>query len=104
MLINKTKGTKSYPNIFQDGDQFITNKYKIAERFNTYFTNIGPELANKISVPPNKIFTHYLVKQINSNFTFKSVNEIIVNKVIDDLNSKSSFGKDEISSKLIKLI
>ena len=41
-------------------------------------------------------------KYINTYFTFKSVNEQDVEKTIDSLPSKSSYGEDEISPKLLK--
>ena len=37
----------------------ITNIHSIAETFNKYFTEIGPNLANKIA-PPRKHFHEYI--------------------------------------------
>ena len=45
-----------------------------------------------------------LNKQINSTFTFKNIDEIIVKKTINNLPTKNSCGYDDVSSKLLKVI
>ena len=52
----------------------------------------------------NKNYSYYLNKQINSTFTFKNIDEIIVKKTINNLPTKNSCGYDDISSKLLKVI
>lgn len=47
--------------------KFITNKTLIANTFNTFFTNIGPNLAKQISNPINRNYRYYLNEQhVNS--------------------------------------
>ena len=55
-----------------------------------------------MNIRDNTDFKDYLDKQINTNFTFKSINEQDVGKIIDSLPSKSSYGEDGISPKLLK--
>ena len=55
-----------------------------------------------MNIRDNTDFKDYLDKQINTNFTFRSINEQDVGKIIDSLPSKSSYGEDGISPKLLK--
>ena len=53
-VINETIGTNSswrqkFPNKINLGSKFITSTDSIAQNFNEYFAEIGPNLANKIS-------------------------------------------------------
>jgi len=103
-IINRNGKNKKFP------DEFIINgipekdKTVIANKFNSYFTNIGPELAAGIEIPRNKSFKDYLRQPIMDKFNFKVVSETDIVKAIDDLKSKSSSGCDGISNKLPKLI
>ena len=72
--------------------------------FNTFFTNIGHDLANKINYSGNNDFTYYLKKRQNHKFTFNEVNEQTVTTIIENLPAKSSCGYDDISSIFLKQI
>ena len=50
-LIGRGKQKAYIPDFFMKGNNKITGNDKIAENFNNFFTEIGPDLANKI---PNK--------------------------------------------------
>lgn len=82
----------------------LTDKKDIANKFNTYFTNIGHSIAEDIKYAGNKTYSSFLNKQINSTFTFEKVGEDTVKKVIQSLPTKNSYGFDGISSKLLKII
>ncbi len=69
-----------------------------------FFTNICPNLSNLIKVPNNKTFKNYLTEKFNNNFNFQNVTEETVNKVLDKLASKTSFGFDGLSTKFIKTV
>ena len=70
-----------------------------------FFTNVGQKIAKDIQYDGNKNYSYYyLNKQINSTFTFKNIDEIIVKKTINNLPTKNSCGYDDISSKLLKVI
>ncbi len=76
----------------------------IANKFNTFFTNIGLTLSDEIRAPLNKSFKNYLSKKHNNNFKFHNVDKETVSQIIDKLAPKNSFGFDGISSKLIKMV
>ena len=82
----------------------ITNKLDIANTFNTFFTNIGDELAKGITYSGTKDFTHYLLNRPNNKFSLNEVNEQSVTKIIENLPPKSSCGFDDMSSKFLKQI
>ncbi len=103
-ILCKTKKKKSFPQFFKDNETVITNKLTIANKFNTFFTNIGPKLADQIKMPKNKHFKNYLTLNYNHKFTFKDIDEEGVRKIIERLAPKTSFGFDGLSTKLIKEI
>ncbi len=102
-ILNRIKRKKSFPNFFRDGDNIVTNKLDITNKFNSFFTNVGTNLSNKINLPSKKSFKDYLNK-FNFNFTFHNIDEENVTKIIDKLSPKTSFGFDGLSSKLLKSI
>ena len=59
------KEKKEFPKSFMYNEKEITNPQEIADKFNDFFTNVGPNLSNKIPTHPTKTFRSYLTKQIN---------------------------------------
>ena len=55
-LTNRTNHKKQMSNVFKVDGEILTERNKISNKFNTYFTNIGPLLASKISTNCNKTF------------------------------------------------
>jgi hypothetical protein len=103
-ILNRTKRKKKFPGFFKDGDNIITDKTVIANKFNLFFTNVGKDLSNKINLPNNKSFKDYLKNKYNFKFKFVNIEEDNVSEIINKLSSKTSFGFDGISCKLMKSI
>ena len=103
-IINKTKQKKEFPESFMLEGQSIYDKSVIANEFNNFFVNIGPNLADKISTPPNKSHKDYLKNNFSHDFAFKQVDENKVIEIIDSLKSKNTSGHDLISTKLLKYV
>ena len=82
----------------------IYYKQKIANRFNTFFTEVGPSLSAKIPQPDGMSYKQYLKKAITSRFHFKLVQTDDISKTINKLKPKSSSGYDDLSTKLLKII
>ena len=77
-----------------------TALYKVIENFNTFFTEVGPNLANKIN-PPRKHFHEYLNKyQTCQPENFISVNEL--KNALFSLKINKSPGYDDISFNVVK--
>jgi hypothetical protein len=80
----------------------ITDPGTIAEEFNNFFVNVGPELAKKI--PPSLNNPNQFMKgnYCNSLFLMPSTVEEILD-IISNLKNSTSTGRDNIPIKLIKL-
>ena len=100
-LTNRTNHKKQMTNLFKVDGEILTERNKIANKFNKYFTNIGPLLASKIS---HKTFEQFLPTPSAHKFTFSQISESDVIKIINSLPSKNSSGVDGISPKLLKTI
>ncbi len=96
----KQKNKTIITDFFKDGNEQITDKLEIANRFNVFFTNIGIYLANKLVNQGNKIFTDFLVHKYTSQLKFQNINKEQVIKIIGNMKPKTSFGFDKISMKL----
>ena len=59
-ILNGNKNKTSFPDVFTVNGKQVTDKATIANHFNNFFTNTGPEPANKIHNPINVSFTKYL--------------------------------------------
>ena len=74
-------GTKKYkeslPSFFNDNGKILTEVGDIAEGFNSFFSGIGPELANAIP-PTNKNFQDYLGNPKFQNFSFSNVSSNVI--------------------------
>ena len=85
-----------------DMGQQISGDKNIADKFNEYFTQIGPSLANSIDIAIMATFDTYLKKPNSSSFQFQYTDAPSVQKIINNLKPKSSAGHDNISSKLLR--
>ena len=103
-ILSKSRNKRTFPRMFKEDGQTFIDKVTIANRFNAYFTRIGPNLAQNIIPPQHKSFRYYLKGVHNTVFKFHEVNCEIVDKIIDSLKPKSSCGWDGISVRLMKQI
>ena len=84
-------------------DKTLTTPDEIAEGFNNYFSEIGPNLAKDIDTSSNSNFKKYL-KHSNSEFTaFQPISVNSVYRLLCELPSSKASGVDKISSKIIKI-
>ena len=98
----RNKKDSQLPNYFCEGNTILTKNDNIANCFNRFLSNIGPELAGSIKGPEGKSYEDYLKQIIFSSFSFETVDSGYVMKRINELKSKSSFGHDGLSSILLK--
>ena len=90
-IMNKHRNNRILPKEFNgdSSDEIIDDPYKIANKFNEYFVNIGPGLAKKL--PDGEItFDKYLTNKNNNNFFIEPVTKHEIE--IQNLNSKKSPG------------
>jgi hypothetical protein len=80
----------------------LTSSDVISKGFNTFFSNIGPNLAEEIGTTECYFKDH--LNKTNSKFTvFKSVTVNHVCILLRELSGSKGTGLDKISSKIIKI-
>ena len=103
-IINGSQKSKEIPKYFLMDNKKITDNFQIANEFNKYFINVGPNIAKSIQPTPNKTYEDYLKHAVAHKFNFQYVTKDDVHKIIDRLKGKTSHGVDGLSDKLLKLI
>lgn len=103
-VMGSSKSKTLFPTHFEINDENTEDSVVIANAFNKYFAEIGPNLADKIHCPQNIKFQNYLNSPTQQQFSFQEVNAESVSKIIDSLKSKPSYGWDGMSSNLLKTI
>lgn len=110
-LINSVSNNKfrkiSIPPKLLIGGTLVTDTKEICECFNTFFSSIGAELAQKIPLQYhyNRIFTNSKVDNNDKILTAMapaSVDEVI--KIINNLDPNTSSGIDNVNTKSIKCL
>ena len=100
-VINKKKRS-TVSSKFIVNNSVITDKKSVANGFNTFFTNIGPTLANKIP-STNLSATNYIRQgRLKDSIFLNPTSEEEIRNIIKLLKNGSS-GWDEISAKIIKI-
>ena len=100
--MNRTSMKNILPQYFIVDREVLTDKHVIANRLNTFFTNIGPKLAAQIVTDGNSSYEDFLINPTLHEFNFNQIGEEDVVNVIDKLPSKTSSGVDGISTNLLK--
>ena len=99
------KNNKENSSIFINDNKELTNPDEIADAFNSYFTNIGPQLATKIrNKHVNSNFSKFLPPKFEKSLFFTPTDEEEVLKIVRCLKPSRSSGHDEISVNLLKKI
>ena len=101
-ITKRNKQNTQIESIKIDNDE-LTDSAEIANAFNMYFTNIGPDLASKIK-SNDCHFTQYLSRPNENSMFFVSTHQFEIKEMVKKLKSKSSAGYDGISTKLLKQI
>jgi hypothetical protein len=82
-------------------DANLTSPGEITEAFNTYFSNVGPILAN--SMPDSSVSFEQFVKPNRSKMLrFKLVPYRKVLNLLNSLSKSKATGLDKISGKILK--
>ena len=100
-ILNNKINKKDFPNYFKLSDQHISDPMAIANHFNKFFANIGPELSKNLHSNSEKSVSSYMKQTIISSFNFECVNSEIVEKIILELSSKNSCGSDGLSTNFL---
>ena len=101
ILCKSSTKKSTYDKIIRDGVSY-DKAVDIAYRFNEFFVDIGPSLANKIDTKGKNSFNSYLTEHILTSFKFKLIDVDEARKTLSSLRTKNSSGHDGISVKLLK--
>ena len=103
--LNKKSNKSKFPSKFIVNNRTVTDHKKIADEFNTFFSNIGSTLSESIKLDDSTLaFTDYLDNPTEHRFSFSKITEKETLTIINNLKSKNSSGNDEISNRLLKSI
>ena len=102
-LLGRKKSLNDIPDSFESKGKILTGPTKIAEGFNDFFANIGPNLAKEI--PNSKSsYLNYLSTPCQENFIFANVLPSTIEIALQKLKGKNSAGIDKISTNLLKFM
>ena len=93
---------KKFPDYINHNNNKITDKTSIVNLFNTYFNQIGRDMASTIETPSGYSHKDYLMNKCDTSFQFRNVTQLYVGEIIKQLNDKTIYGYDGISNNLIK--
>ncbi len=108
-LINSLTGKNNKSNSITEisvNNRNISNSKLIAEAFNEYFVNIGPNLASEANdeLPEEEMNNNYIPNpQINAEFQFHQITVENVALALMNLKTNKSTGLDKIPAKVLKV-
>ena len=82
-------------------NKIVRDQKQIANNFNSYFTNIGPNLAAKIPTTSHK-FMEYLKPMYANSIFMNPTDYSEINQVIHSLKNSNSKGHDDLSVNTLK--
>ena len=98
-LVNKNSSSTNI-SVHQIDNQVITENETIADLFNEYFTDIGPNLSNQIT-ETNTDFKGYMKFKTQHKFNFKNINIHEVLNALEKLKTSKSTGHDNVPAKFL---
>ena len=104
-IIHKQKNNHTSIKIcFQE--KYINDQTEIANTFNDFFINIGPNVTKNIiqKDESNISYRKYINASILSSFNFQLIDDESLRKTLNSLRTKSSSGYDGISTWLLKFL
>ena len=101
IISKKNKQTKI--NKLKIENKVTNDPIQIANAVNDFFTNIGPNLANKFESSRENNFKKFMGDSCKQSMYMHKTNSAEIEKLISNLDSKKSPGFDELSAKFLKL-
>ena len=102
-ILGRVKNKNDIPDKFVSNGKILSGSLVIAEGFNNFFANIGPELA--ATIPKSKRnFADFLPLRVDENFIFANITPEIITDAIGKLKNTNSTGPDNLSTNVLKYI
>ena len=102
-LLGRKKSYNDIPDSFESKGKSLSGPIEIAEGFNDFFANIGPNLAKEIPISKTN-YLNYLSNPCRENFIFANVLPSTIETALQNLKGKNSAGIDKISTNLLKFM
>ena len=102
-LIGEKQSTRFLPNSLKDENNEVNDPKLIANKFNDFFVDVGPNLARQFNNDTDHFGKFLEGNYTGTMFSYEKTSDE-VKKVIEKLDSKTSCGIDEISSKVVKYV
>ena len=100
-VIGKKSDKSSFPQEFKIDNEILTDRAKISESFNNYFSTIGSKTGRNVP-HTNSQYTYYLMDPRMNSMFIDPVTPADILNATRKLKSKSSSGHDEIPSKVFR--
>lgn len=102
LLLNKGGKRVSEMQMKCNGE-LTTDSHEIANAFNSYFTQVGPNL-DKLIPSNNSNFTNYLVNPCTNSIYFSATFEAEICSIVNTFRNNTASGIDGFSPRIIKCI
>ena len=90
-VINKRKNKPTYPEYFIKNNKRISKKEDIANGFNNFFTNVGPNLAKNIPLPKNDTTIYdYIEENIEHTMFLSPIDDLDIIRTVQNCKNKRS--------------
>ena len=97
-VLNKNRSSRKMQTKFSINGNIIEGDLKIANEFNNFFTNIGPNLASEIKpINSDLLVTSFLLHSTELSFSFDLITPNDILEIIKNFKSKSSSGYDNLN-------
>ena len=103
-IISKSAKTKYFPVIFKDCQHELNYDREIANRFNAFFINVGPDQSQNIRYTGIETHQTYLTRNSDIELNFTDDNDDIILNIINKLPNENRCGYQNLSTKIIKAL
>ena len=104
-VINKRKNKLTYPGYIIKNNKRISKKDDIANEFNNFFTNVGPNLATNIPLPKTLTTIYdYLKENIEHTMLLDPVDDLEIIRTVQNCKNKRSTDFYDVSMSLLKKV
>ena len=101
-VIKKKSNASNIPNEFISDEKIVKGRKEIANGFNDFFVNIGPNLAGNIKEHNDIDVTNYMSESNNNTMFLSPVDENEVTNIVRNCKNKTSEDSNSITMKLLK--
>jgi len=100
-IIKVSTKNRSLPTKLKDGNNHITDRKEMAQKFNEFYVNIGNMVEEKIPKSKSK-FSDFLKNSLPNSIFLTPVDEKEISDMFSKIDSSKSCGPNSISSNLLK--